>query len=205
MKTTPFVPLLQGLLFSTLLLFTTPGYTQQDISGEALVGALRQGGFVIVMRHANSPRQAPDAASANPDNVNRERQLDEQGRRDAIAFGEAVRRLGIDISEVASSPTYRALETARLAGLEQVAEHEELSNENMGPNRDARTAWLLAQVAEEVVSGNRLLITHAPNVSAAFPDDSEGMDEGEALIIDPRGMEGPVLVTRIKIEAWPGL
>ena len=48
----------------------------QSLSGEALVKALRQGGYIIVMRHASSPREAPDKQTANADNVNRERQLD---------------------------------------------------------------------------------------------------------------------------------
>lgn len=48
----------------------------QTLTGGALVKALERGGYMIVMRHANSPRVAPDAPTANPDNVNRERQLD---------------------------------------------------------------------------------------------------------------------------------
>src|SRR5665213_3607121 len=52
----------------------------QALAGEALVKALRQGGYVIVMRHASSPREVPDQKIANADNVNRERQLDEAGR-----------------------------------------------------------------------------------------------------------------------------
>jgi hypothetical protein len=41
---------------------------------------LRQGGYVIAMRHASSLREASDKKAANPDNVNLERQLDEAGR-----------------------------------------------------------------------------------------------------------------------------
>jgi len=31
------------------------------------------------------------------------------------------------------------------------------------------------------------------------------MEEGEALIFDPRGMNGPVMVQRIRIGDWAGL
>jgi hypothetical protein len=62
----------------------------QSLHGEALVKALRQGGCVIVMRHASSPRDAPGKPTANPDNVNLERQLDEAGRATAIAIGKAL-------------------------------------------------------------------------------------------------------------------
>jgi hypothetical protein len=60
----------------------------QTLSGEALVKALRQGGYVLVMRHTSSPRDAPTRASANPDNVKLERQLDETGRATATAIPE---------------------------------------------------------------------------------------------------------------------
>jgi phosphohistidine phosphatase SixA len=81
------------------------------------VKALRQGGFVIVMRHASSPRQAPSKQTANADNVKLERQLDETGRATAIAMGKALRELKIPLGDIFTSPTYRALETVRYAQL----------------------------------------------------------------------------------------
>src|SRR5262245_59573700 len=97
----------------TLLLMATSA-TAQTLSGPALVTALRQGGYVIVMRHASSPREVPDKKTANADNLNLERQLDEAGRVTATAMGKALRDLKIPIGEVLTSPTYRALETIRL-------------------------------------------------------------------------------------------
>src|SRR5579872_5288153 len=94
------------------------------LSGAALVGALRHGGYVILMRHASSPRTPPDPAQAEPDNVQHERQLDDRGRASARALGDALRRLKLPLGEVLSSPTYRALETARLAQLAAKAEPE---------------------------------------------------------------------------------
>jgi phosphohistidine phosphatase SixA len=178
----------------------------QMLPRNELASALRAGGFVIVMRHANSPHQAPDAASANVDNTNRERQLDEAGRRDATAMGAALKRLQIPVNEVLSSPTYRALETARLLDVGKARPMDELGNEGMAATGEARAAWLREQVARKPrPGGNRLLITHGPNISAAFPDYSAGMGEGEALIFDPRGKDGPVMVQRIKIGEWTEL
>ena len=87
----------------------------QDLHGEVLVRILQKGGYILVMRHASSPREAPDKQTANPDNSKPERQLDEVGRNTAIAMGKALRDLRIPIGNVLSSPTYRALETVRLA------------------------------------------------------------------------------------------
>lgn len=172
----------------------------------ATAGALRAGGYVIVMRHANSPREAPDAATANADNTTRERQLDADGRRDASAMGAALKRLRIPVNEILSSPTYRALETARLLDVGKAEPVDQLGNEGMAAASQERSAWLRAQVARTPqAGGNRLLIPHGPNISAAFPEHASGMGEGDALVFDPRGKDGPVMVQRIRIGDWAGL
>jgi hypothetical protein len=51
----------------------------QERSPNELVKALQGGGFVLVMRHASSPRQAPSKEVANADNTKLEPQLDETG------------------------------------------------------------------------------------------------------------------------------
>ncbi|HWL63575.1 MAG TPA: histidine phosphatase family protein [Steroidobacteraceae bacterium] len=191
--------------FSLCLLLATSPLVAQTIPA-ATLASLRDGGFVIVMRHANSPRETPDAATANADNAGRERQLDATGRRDASAMGAALKRLRIPFNEVLSSPTYRALETARLLDVGKAKPADQLSNEGMAAASQARAEWLREQVAHGTqAGGNRLLITHGPNISAAFPDYSAGMGEGDALVFDPRGKDGPVMVQRVKIGDWPDL
>lgn len=167
----------------------------------ALVAALQQGGYVIVMRHTSSPRELPDAATANSDNPGGERQLDANGRRDAEAFGTALRRLGIAVTSVQSSPAYRAQETARYAGFTEFALREELGNEGMRDSTEYAD-WLRAQVGQGSDSGNRLLITHGPNISAAFPEHARDMGEGDVLVFR-RGNPEPV--ARIGIGEWPAL
>ncbi|MDQ2639807.1 MAG: histidine phosphatase family protein [Pseudomonadota bacterium] len=191
--------------FSLGVLLATSPLMAQTIPA-ATLASLRDGGFIIVMRHANSPRQTPDAATANADNTGRERQLDAAGRRDASAMGAALKRLRIPFNEILSSPTYRALETARLLDVGKANPVDQLSNEGMAAASQARAEWLRGQVARSTqAGGNRLLITHGPNISAAFPDYSADMGEGDALVFDPRGKDGPVMVQRIKIGDWPGL
>lgn len=188
------------------LLMAAVALSAQTLSRDMLAAALREGGFVIVMRHASSPREAPDAASANPDNTGHERQLDAEGRRDARAMGAALKRLGIPVNEILSSPTYRALETARLLDVGKAVPADPLGNEGMSATNEAGARWLRQEVARKPrAGGNRLLITHGPNISAAFPDYSAGMGEGEALIFDPRGGTGPVMIQRVRIGDWPGL
>jgi len=52
-------------LFLLSFFLASATHAQQQLQGEALVKALRQGGYVIVMRHASSPREVPDKAAAN--------------------------------------------------------------------------------------------------------------------------------------------
>lgn len=180
----------------------------QELINAALVDALRDGGYVIVMRHASSPRERPDPESAAPGNIDRERQLDEEGRATASSMGEALRRLRIPVGEVLSSPTFRALETAELldvAGVESVAE---LGDGGQGMREDSegiRSAWLREKAAEPPPAHtNRLMITHFPNLVGAFGDATAEIADGESLIIEPqRG--NAVAVARVKIEQWAQL
>ena len=77
---------------------------------------LRAGGYVIVFRHgATHPDQA-DTDPLNLDNVAKQRQLNDKGRADAKAVGEAFKAAGVPIGKSYSSRFYRAVETARLIG-----------------------------------------------------------------------------------------
>jgi phosphohistidine phosphatase SixA len=193
-------------------LLPTAGHGQlvakQQLQGEALVRALRHGGFVLVLRHAHAPVEEPSAAAADQANPDHERQLDEQGRATAQAMGEALRSLRIPIGEIWSSPTYRARQTVALAGLPAGRIAPELGDrgQNMQAAGADQGAWLRAKVAERPRSGtNSLLITHLPNISTAFDQLAKGLGDGGALVFRPRGGVHYVLVGRIAIEDWPRL
>jgi phosphohistidine phosphatase SixA len=151
-----------------LLLFLAGAANAQQLQGDALVQALRQGGYVIVMRHASSPREVPDRAAANPDNVKPERQLDQPGRASATAMGQAVRDLKIPIGSVLASPTYRALETIRYAKFGTPQTFAELGDngQSMQGGTKAQAAWLRKKVTELPPGTNTLIVTHMPNIVA---------------------------------------
>ena len=177
----------------------------QTLAGAALVKSLQAGGHVIVMRHASSPGAIPP--TPNPDNVPPERQLDEKGRATATAMGDALRRLKIPIGEVLTSPTYRARETARLARLPNPRPATEIGEgtASMKAVDRAMTEWLQKKVTEFPRGTNTVLVTHVPNVSAAFPDVLPAVVEGEAVVFAPDTKGGARVVGRIKIDDWPGL
>lgn len=172
----------------------------------SLVTVLRSGGYVILMRHASSPREAPEKATANPDNIKLERQLDEAGRSSAIAMGKAIRELKIPIGEVFTSPTYRAMETVRLAQLPNPQPQAELgdSGQSMQAATDAQAAWLKQRVSHAAAATNVVIVTHMPNLSRAFPEWGAVAD-GEAVVLKPDGKGSATVIGRIKIEEWPRL
>jgi phosphohistidine phosphatase SixA len=176
---------------------------------EELVDALQAGGLVIVMRHAQAPEEPPDAAVANPDNPDRERQLDATGRETAAAMGDAIRALAIPVGSVRASTTYRARETALSLGFGEPEIVEELgasaSMSGAPPDMAALGAWLRARTAEPPqAGGNVLLITHSNYIEAGFGVPMAEVASGEAFVFRPEGGQG-VLLGRIRIEDWPGL
>jgi phosphohistidine phosphatase SixA len=121
-------------------------------------------------------------------------------------MGKALRDLKIPIGDVFTSPTYRALETVRLAQFGNPKTFAELGDggQSMQGVTDAQAAWLKQQVSLVPKEGNAILVTHMPNIARAFPEAS-GVADGEALIFHPDGKGGAPLVARIKIEEWPHL
>jgi len=197
-----------------VLLFCPVGVTlltgvvrAQPLHGEALVKALREGGYVIVMRHTSSPREVPGKQIANADNTKPERQLDEEGRASATAMGKAFRELTIPVGDVFTSPTYRALETVRYAQFGKPQSYAELGDngQSMQGGTAAQAAWLQKKVTEFPTGANTIIVTHLPNLTGAFPQLASGMADGEALIFGSDGKGGTSLVARVKIEEWPGM
>jgi len=180
-----------------------------SFAGQTLAAAMRTGGYVILMRHASSPLTTPDASTANADNPNLERQLDQAGRSSAAALGEAVRQLRIPIGQVLSSPTYRALETIKFAQLgpaTPIAQLGDAGQSMVSDQSGARGAWLRAKTAEPPASGkNTLIVTHSPNIAEAYPQETAGLADGEALILHPDGHGTAAFVARIKINEWAHL
>jgi phosphohistidine phosphatase SixA len=203
MKSRTFSP--ESLLSLMVGVLATAGTVHgQSLSGETLIRALQKGGYVLVMRHASSPREVPDRQTANPDNVKPERQLDAEGRASAVAMGKALRDLKIPIGDVLSSPTYRALETVRYAQFGNPRAYEELGDNgrSMQGGTAAQAAWLQKTVTRFPRGANTIIVTHLPNLTGAFPQWASGMEDGEALILGPDGKGGAALVARVKIDEW---
>lgn len=175
-------------------------------STNALVASLTRGGYVLVMRHASSPGEAPDRQAANSDNVGLERQLDEVGRAGSSAMGDALRALKIPVGDVLSSPAYRALETARFARLANPRPHPELGDrgQSMQGATEADGAWLRERARRLPKGTNTIIVTHMPNIARAFPEWG-AVDQGEVVVVGSDGAGEARAVGRIRIDEWSRL
>ncbi len=119
-------------------------------------------------------------------------------------MGEAFRAVRTPIGVVLTSPTYRAMETVRLAQLGSPTTVSELGDggQSMQGISDAQASWLRTKVTEVLRSGNTILVTHQPNLSRAFPDWGATVADGETVVIRPDGKGGRSVIGRIKIDDW---
>jgi phosphohistidine phosphatase SixA len=161
------------------------------------------------MRHAHSPTEPPVAGQADPDNKAGQRQLDAAGKAAAEANGRQLKARAVPIGPVYASPTFRALQTARLMGFETPEAKSELGDGGasmaVSAAGQAGTAWLKAKAAEAPPIGkDALVITHGPNIVLAFGDGLKDLGDGEAAVFRPDGKGGFALAGRIKPDGWGG-
>jgi phosphohistidine phosphatase SixA len=196
--------LLLPLLFAVAVVHGDDSMSKHD-----LVATLQRGGCVILMRHASAPGTAPNAAHADPENTGLERQLDEQGQASARAMGDAFRQLKIPVGRILSSPAYRALETVEFSKLGQPTTFPELGSpeqDKSAGKSGRRAAWLKGKIGEQPTTGtNTMIVTHSSNIAEAFPQDADGLAEGEALIFRADKGHRIALLARVKIDEWASL
>ncbi|NEO52635.1 MAG: histidine phosphatase family protein [Okeania sp. SIO3B5] len=89
---------------------------QDKLSGTALLNALKQGGYVIYIRHAKTEKDYADQAQgAVMGDCSTQRVLSEVGWKEAKDIGEGFRKNAIPFDQVISSQYCRAWQTADLA------------------------------------------------------------------------------------------
>ena len=193
-----------GSLVALLMVSTT--WAQKYPPAGEILQALRAGGHVIVVRHgATHPDQA-DTNPLNPADVANQRHLNDKGRAQARALGEALKRAGVPIGKAYSSRFQRAVETARLIGGKEPQPIVDVSEGGLvvSPIENNRRAEALRALTAAMPDPgtNTLIVTHKPNIMDAFGRDWFDIREGEASIFRPDGGGKYVLVGRVPIEQW---
>jgi phosphohistidine phosphatase SixA len=197
-----------AVLVASVGLFTTfvmaaPAARADD---KDIAQALRAGGLVLVVRHGATFADQADTDPLNFDNVAAQRNLNDKGKTLAKAFGEALRQAGIPIGKVYTSKYNRAYETAVIAGFPNIEKTADLTEGGLivSPNENNRRAAAFRQMLAVAPKDhtNTILITHQPNIVAAFGKDWFDVKEGETSIFRPAD-GGYKLVARIQMDEWP--
>ena len=162
-----------------------------------IVRELREGGLVLVFRHAATDTRIEMEESLR--SCAEQRNLSTVGRKEAREIGAAIRRLDIPIGDVRASPMCRTSETAELAFGRVERDLDLVTGGVTGTERDdARRVRKLRRMVQDAPEGtNTVLVTHTGNIGEAL---DESLDEGEMLVYD----QGE-LVGNVKPEDWDAL
>lgn len=127
---------------------------------------LREGGWILLMRHASTEPGVGDPPGFRLDRCDTQRNLSDEGRRQARAAGEALRAADLTVAQVRSSRWCRCRETAELAfGRYQPWAALDSFFEGRGREPE-QTAEVLAYAAALRAPDNAMLVTHQVNVLA---------------------------------------
>ncbi|HSJ09983.1 MAG TPA: histidine phosphatase family protein [Longimicrobiales bacterium] len=189
------IPMLVAVAVSRVVTMPPP-----ELRGEELMAALRDGGYTIVVRHARTDREKPytETPAYTPPLRVDQRNLSPDGEHDVRLMAEVVRRRGIPIGEVLSSPLYRCRETADAFGPYAVS----MDLRTFPVNAEAARMFAMA-----VPPGrNRVIVTHHFFIEELVPGIRPGdIGESEAVVIRTDTAGAIVLVGRILLADWRSL
>lgn len=158
----------------------------QPISAAEPWDALRQGGVLILLRHAITEPGTGDPPGYRADDCKTQRNLSEQGRAQAQRFGTMLASRGVRPVMVFSSAWCRCVDTGTLAFPSLPINHlpalDSLFTDN---SRAAMQTTALRESLQRISQSSvTVWITHQINVTALT---GEYLGMGEALVLRPEG------------------
>jgi phosphohistidine phosphatase SixA len=171
---------------ATVAATPTPAGVLASDAYKVLIADLRQGGYVIYLRHAMTATTSEPAVGDLAD-CSWQRNLSDDGRRQAASVGSRLSEQKIPVAAIEASPFCRARQTAELAF-------------GRAPKVNADLFYHTTQTAEQVAAanaklkarlgerpppgGNLVLIGHSPTMKGAAAVE---LSEGEGAIVKPNG------------------
>ncbi len=163
--------------------------TAADIAGAGEAeawSALRAGGHVALMRHADAPGGFGDPPGFKVEDCATQRNLSAKGRADARKIGTRLKSEGIAFETILSSPWCRCIDTATLLELGPVKTEPTFGNAFvLRDQREALTSGARAVVDQWSGSGTLLVVTHGANILALT-----GIQPASGEIVVVRGGSG---------------
>lgn len=183
---------------------------QETLATPALLAQMREGGFVLYLRHGTTDSSRVDRApQVDLNDCSTQRVLSDGGRQQARDLGVTLQRARIPVGEVIHSPLCRARESAQLTFAAQpqllraeplLAYTANLTSEQKKPVI-AATQVLVSTVVPQ--GTNRVIVAHAPNLA-----DLMGYfvkPEGTMVVLRPLGQSRFEYLGSIPPSHWNNL
>ena len=177
-----------------------PGSEATELRREQLMETLRKGGYTVMLRHARTDRSFNEQRDPVPVERNMQRNLNDDGIKDAALMGVVFRKYGIQFAEIVSSPMFRCVETAEYAAGKP-------TSTTMVLRTFPTTSDQAALVMKAPKAGtNRLIVTHHFVIEAHVPGIKPGdVGESEAAVVRHTADGKIELVGRITLSDWSAL
>ena len=186
------------------------------LEDEQLAGNLRDGGYVIYVRHAKTDKDWGDQVSPdlNLTDCSTQRQLSADGKADAKMIGEGIKMAGIPVGGVISSEYCRAFNTAELAFGKYTKNQDlnflpcvECTPEDYKKYAE-RVSPLLSETPEE--GTNTFLVGHddpfqGVTMSVEPPNGIYPAPMGVAYVVKPMGDGKFELIAKVLQSQWQEL
>ncbi|MFC2951406.1 histidine phosphatase family protein [Marinicaulis aureus] len=146
---------------------TGPVVRENEAAASVAFEALKRGGYVIVMRHANSPGGQVGAVGLSEGcKLAPGRGLDAEGFFQARAMGEILKQNGVKIAKAYTSPMCRSWDTAALSAAGAPVEpHPSQISE-----KAVDVAAMKAKVAKELAAnpGTNIILSSHSNIAPLY-------------------------------------
>lgn len=186
-----------------------PAFVEKRATKKLLV-EMRQGGFVLYMRHGNTDNSRADAVPhIDLNDCATQRVLSDEGRQVAARVGNYLREARIPVGEVIHSPMCRARESAELAFPEWVGKLQPEPGLTYTSNLTTEEKRPVLAKTRELVSTpvapgtNRVLVAHAPNMADLIGYFVK--PEATVVVLRPLGEGRFVYLASIHPNMWPQL
>src|SRR4051794_12294754 len=100
--------------FALAVQIATPAEDTAQARREGLMNKLRSGGYSVLLRHARTDYSVQEPQGSVPAERSAQRNLSDDGIRDAALIGVVFRKYGIAFAEIIASPMFRTVETAEM-------------------------------------------------------------------------------------------
>lgn len=179
----------------------------EKLATKTTIAELRNGGYVLYLRHGYTDNSRPDRVpSVDLNDCSTQRMLSDEGRTLMRDVGKSIRAARIPTGELLVSPMCRTQESARLAFGENFSLSEPLMySANMTSDEKKPRLEALAKILGTPVpaGSNRVLVAHAPNLA-----DLIGFfvkPEGTVVVFTQNGNGGYEYVASIHPKMWAEL